>query len=140
MAISTINTFLLNGGAASGAASYGAALIDINDMPDLEGENEEIDVTTLSDDARKFVEGLKNNASWVFTCNYTKADYEALAALAGTENWYAVYLGGTAATPTGADGIFEASGYLSVKKTAAAKGEAHEMSVKIVLTSAVSET
>jgi len=139
MAISTINTFLLNGGAASGAASYSAALIDINDMPDLEGENEEIDVTTLSDDARKFVEGLKNNASWVFTANYTKTDYEALAALAGTENWYAVYLGGTSAAPTGADGIFSASGILSVKKTAAAKGEAHEMSIKTILTSAVTE-
>jgi len=140
MAISTIDTFLCDGGAASGAASFGAALIDVNDMPDLEGENEEIDVTTLSDDARKFVEGLKNNASWVFTANYTKADYETLAALAGIDHHYAVYIGGTSATPTGADGIFATTGYLSVKKTAAAKGEAHKMSIKIVLTSAVTQS
>lgn len=136
MAIATIDTYLLDGGAASGSASYSDPLVAIKDFPDLEGEREEIDVTSLSDDARVFIEGVQNNTPWVFTCNYTKATYETLAALADTEKWYAVYIGDT----SGTDGIFSASGYLSVKKSGGGVGDAQEMTVKIMLTSDVSET
>lgn len=136
MAISTIFTYLLDGGAASGAASWGStALVAIKDIPDLEGEREEIEATSLSDDSRTFVEGLKNNASWTFTCNYTKTDYEALKLLAGTEKHYGVFLGDT----SGTDGKFTSKGFLSVQKTGGGVGEVQEMAVKIVLTDDVTE-
>jgi len=138
MAISTIDSYLLDGGLATGVQTFTVPLVAINDMPDLEGEREEIDVTTLSDSARTFIEGLKNNAAWVFTCNYTKAAYEALAALAGLNKHYGVFLGALSGTyPSGSDGFWTTTGYLSVKKTAGAKGEAHEMSVKIVPSAAI---
>ena len=136
MAISTIFTYLMDGGAASGAASFGStALIAIKDIPDLEGEKEEIEVTSLSDDSRTFVEGLKNNASWTFTCNYEKADYEALKLLDGIEKHYGVFLGDI----SGTDGKFTSKGFLSVRKMGGGVGEAQEMSVKIVLTADVTE-
>jgi|WetSurMetagenome_2_1015567.scaffolds.fasta_scaffold184880_2 hypothetical protein len=138
MAISTIDSYLLDGGLATGVQTFTVPLVAINDMPDLEGEREEIDVTTLSDSSRTFIEGLKNNAPWVFTCNYTKTAYEALLALAGLNKHYGVFLGPLSTTyPTGSDGMWATTGTLSVKKTAGAKGEAHEMSVKIVPTSGV---
>lgn len=136
MAISTIYTYLMDGGAASGSASWGGtALVDIKDFPDLEGEKEEIDVTSLSDDSRQFVEGVRNNASWTFTCNYTKTDYETLDALDGTEKHYGVFLGDT----SGTDGKFTTTGYLSVMKSGGGVNDPQEMTVKIVLTSDVTE-
>lgn len=138
MAISTINTYLLDGGATTGVQTFTTALVDIKDFPDLEGEREEIDVTTLSDASRKFIDGVKNNASWVFTCNYTKATYEALDALDGTEKYYGVFLGSlSGSNPTGSDGMFVTKGKLSVMKSGGGVNDPHEMSVKITLTDSV---
>lgn len=134
-ALATIDTYLLDGGAASGAASFSAALVDIKDFSDLEGEREEIDVTTLSDDERVFIEGVRGNAAWTFTCNYTKDKYEALKALAGIEKHYGVFLGDI----SGTDGKFTSTGYLSVRKSGGGVNDPHDMAVKIVLTSAVTE-
>lgn len=138
MAISTIGTYLLDGGLTTGAPTFTAPLVAIKDIPDLEGEREEIETTTLSDTSRVFIEGLKNNASLMFTCNYTKAKYEAIAALAGTQRYFGVFLGGlSGSNPTGDEGMWVFTGSVSVRKMGGGVGEVHEMSVKIVLSSGV---
>ena len=138
MAISTIDTYLLDGGLATAVQTFTAPLVAIKDFPDLEGEREEIDVTTLSDSSRVYINGLRNNTPWVFTCNYTKTAYEALYALAELNKHYAVFMGSlSGANPTGSEGIFYTTGRLSVKKSGGGVGDAQEMTVKIMITSEV---
>lgn len=138
MASSTIYSYLLDGGLTTGVQTFTVPLIGIKDFPDLEGEKEEIEVTTLSDDSRVYADGVKNNSSWMYTCNYTKADYETLKALEGLHRYYAVFLGPlSGANPSGSEGMFVSTGYLSVKKTGGGVNDPHEMSVKVTLTSGV---
>jgi hypothetical protein len=138
MATTTIDTYLLDGGLATGVQTFTVPLVAINDMPDLEGEIEEIDVTSLSDDTHVAIDGLRSNEPWVFTCNYTKTSYETLKALIGLKKHYAVFLGPlSTASPTGSDGMWAVTGYLSVQKKGGGVGEAHSMSVKVVKSSVV---
>ena len=113
MAISTIYTFLMYA-----ASSTYSKLVDIKEFPDLGGEPENIDVTTLSDKIRKYIAGVEDTGSLTFTANYTVADYETVKALAdGTSKKLAVWFGATAGnppTPTGSNGKFSFEGTLSV--------------------------
>ena len=114
-------------------------LCDIVDYSDLGSEPETIEVTTLSDRRRRFIDGLQNTEKITFTLNYTPAVYKALLALKGKLENYAVWLGGTESgedvTPTGSNGKFSFSGYLSVFKTGGGTSEAQQMTVSITVTS-----
>lgn len=139
-ATGTLRTFLMNGGAASGAAAWGTTpLVPIKDYSDLEGTPNMIDVTTLSDSMTQQVPGVKQADAWEFMCNYDKTDYTTLKALEGVENHYAVWFGGTEAggvvTPTGDLGKVAVTGYLSVGITGSGVDEAREMKVTIAKTS-----
>lgn len=113
MAISTIYTFLMY----ASSSTY-SKLVDIKEFPDLGGEPENVDVTSLSDTVRKYVTGVQDSGSLTFTANYTVADYQTVKALAdGTSKKFAVWFGGTAGnppTPTGTNGKFSFEGTLSV--------------------------
>lgn len=113
MAISTIYTFLMYA-----ASSTYSKLVDIKEFPDLGGEPEMIDVTSLTDKVRKYVTGVQDTGSLSFTANYTVADYQTVSALAdGTKKKFAIWFGGTAGnppTPTGSNGKFSFEGSLSV--------------------------
>lgn len=114
MAISTYKTFLMH--KAASAQAY-EKLIDIKEFPDLGGEPEMIDVTTLSDKIQHYIMGIQSNDGLTFTTNYTKADFTALKALEGNDEKYAVWFGGTESngvvTPDGSDGKFSFDGQLS---------------------------
>lgn len=114
MAIATIFTFLMH---SSDGSSY-SKLLDIDSFPDLGSSPEQIDVTTLTDTMRHYINGVMDTGSLEFTAFYTKADYEALLALVNTDTYYAVWFGatksGSTVTPTGTDGKFEFKGSLSV--------------------------
>lgn len=114
MAISTIFTFLMK---SSDGSSY-SKLLDIDSFPDLGSSPEQIDVTTLTDTMRHYINGVEDTGSLEFTAFYTSADFAALQALADTETYFAVWFGGTkngsTVTPTGSKGKFEFKGYLSV--------------------------
>ena len=104
MAITTYKVFLMKKG-----TSAFEKLIDIKDYPDLGGAPEMIETTTLSNGNRTYKPGIQNSDALVFTANYDKDDYETLAALAGQDNEYAVWFGGTESggtlTPTGDAGM-----------------------------------
>ena len=137
MAISTYKTFLMKGEAASGntGSMTWKKLIDIKDFPDLGGEPELLDTTTLSDYMETKIPGIQKLDNVQFTCNYTLADYKKLKALADTENTFAVWFGGTGegATiqPTGTDGKFKFKGILSVYKTSGSVNAVQEMKITI---------
>lgn len=53
-----------------------AKVVDIKDFPDLMGEPNMLETTTLSDAAQTFIPGIKSMDSMAFTYNYTKEDFE----------------------------------------------------------------
>ena len=114
-------------------------LCDIVDYSDLGSEPETIEVTTLTDKIRRYIEGLQDPGNITFTVNYEPTVFSTLNALKGKLEKYAVWLGGTesgdTATPTGSNGKFTFSGYLSVFKTGGGVNEAQQMTVTITVAS-----
>lgn len=112
MAISTIGVFLMKTGTPA------TKLIDIKSFPDLGSAPEQLETTTMSDTKQTYIEGIETNAQLAFTANYTKADYDTIAALKGTSQNLEVWFGATrsndALTPTGSDGKWSITGLVSV--------------------------
>lgn len=133
MAISTYKVFLMH--KASASAEY-TKLIDIKEFPDLGGEPEMLETTTLSDFMQTFIPGIKSLGDGLpFTCNYTKADYERLHALEEQDLDLAVWFGGTGEgttlTPTGSDGKFKFTGRISVYVSGGGVNEVVNMTVTV---------
>lgn len=133
MAISTYKVFLMKKGTSGSDYSK---LIDIKDFPDLGGSPELLETTTLSDKMQTYIPGIQSNDALEFTTNYTKTDYETLAALADTEADYSVWFGGTEAegvvTPDGSNGKFSFKGKLSVHVNGGGVNEVVDMTITIV--------
>ncbi len=103
-------------------------VIDIKSYPDLGGEPNMIEVTTLSDSVQRQIKGIQKLDSMKFTANYTKADKAKLDTLEkkGEAEWWAVVFGcDDNGTPDGHDGITVWQGgissYISSGDTDAAK-------------------
>jgi len=130
MAISTYKIFLMKK-----TDTTWAKLIDIKDFPDLGGEPEMLETTTLSDKMQTYIPGIQSLDALAFTANYTKDDYTSLKALEGKEEEYAVWFGGTeeagVLTPTGSDGKFEFKGQLSAYPVGSGVNEVVDMKVTI---------
>lgn len=137
MAISTYKVFLMK----KTDSAYGK-LIDIKEFPDIGGDPEMLETTTLSDKMQTFILGIQANEGLSFTANYTKADFETLQALEGTEQDYAIWFGGTESggvlTPDGNNGKFSFKGELSVHVTGGSVNEVVEMGITIAPTTVIS--
>jgi len=132
MAISTYKVFLMK----KGTGSEYAKLVDIKEFPDLGGDPEMLETTTLSDKMQTFILGIQSNEGLQFTSNYTKTDYSNLKALEGATESYAVWFGGTegtdgTVTPTGSDGKFSFDGELSVHPVGGGVNEVVDMAITI---------
>lgn len=122
-------------------------LVDIRDFPDLGGDPELIDTTTLTDKQRTGVPGIIEADTLVFTANYDKDDFTRLntqmEADRSENSYYAVWFGGTEVagqdpTPTGALGKFSFKGKLTVRVAGGGVNEARTMSVSIAASTPVS--
>lgn len=126
MAISTYKVFLMKGS---------AKLVDIKSFPDLGGEPELLETTTLSDKMQTYIPGIQSLDALSFTANYTKDDYSTLKALEEQELEYGVWFGGTESggvvTPTGSEGKFSFKGKLSVFVGGGGVNEVVDMTVTI---------
>lgn len=127
---STIDTFLMLGTDSGGSVSY-SKLVDIKDYPDLIGAPEPIETTTLSDHARKYVEGLKGSEQLTFTANYTEKDFNTVNVLSG-EQFLAVDFG-----TSGVEGRFTFKGYVSVSIVGHGVNEVREMLITITPTTEI---
>ena len=78
MAISTYKVFLMHKG--SSESSY-SKLIDIKEFPDLGGDPEMLETTTLSDKMQTFIAGIQSMDAMQFTANYTLSEYKELQKL-----------------------------------------------------------
>lgn len=131
MAISTYLVFLMK----KGTGSEYTKVVDIKSFSDLGGPAEMLETTTLTDGMQTYIPGIQMFDALEFTANYTKTDYNTVAALKGTENDYAVWFGGTVSgstvTPTGSDGKFEFKGTLDVFVSGGGVNEVVDMTISI---------
>lgn len=138
MAISTYKVFLMH--AESSGSTY-TKLVDIKEFPDLGGESEMLETTTLSDKMQTYISGIQSMDAMTFTANYTLEEYKKLKALEGKTEKYAVWFGGTegagAPTPTGSDGKFSFGGQLSVYPNGGGVNEVVNMTISIAPSSVV---
>ena len=84
MAISTYNVQLKWGESAEAATKK----VDIKDFPDLVGQPNMLETTTLSDGQQTFIPGIKSADTMSFTCNYTSADFQTCNTDADKELFY----------------------------------------------------
>jgi hypothetical protein len=101
MAISTQGVTLKWGTSAASLSK----VVDIKDFPDLGGAPEMLETTTLSDEIQTYIMGIQGSDMMEFTCNYTKADFDAVLQDANKDLYYALEFG-----YNGSEGIFEWQG------------------------------
>lgn len=139
MAISTYKVFLMY--KETSGSTY-KKLVDIKEFPDLGGEPEMLETTTLSDNMQTYIAGIQSLDGLSFTANYTLADYKTLKALEGAQNNFAVWFGGTESggtlTPDGSNGKFAFTGELSVYPVGAGVNEVVDMNISIAPSTPIS--
>lgn len=100
------------------------ALTNLQEIPDLGGETEAIEITTLADAAHMYTDGIKNYGdSLAFKFLYEKEQFAELSALSGSQSWKVTLpddttcsFGGTGTVKLDAVGVNAALTYtLSVK-------------------------
>ena len=132
MAISTYKVFLMKKGDTGDTWSK---LVDIKEFPDLGGDPEMLETTTLSDKMQTYIAGIQSLDALSFTANYTLEDYKSLQELSGKTESYAVWFGGTESdgtlTPTGSDGKFKFDGQLTCYPTGGGVNEVVDLNISI---------
>lgn len=131
MARTSYQTYLMY---SEDGTSY-SKLVDVKEIPDLGKAPDTVDITTLSDAQKRYLQDILDTGQLEFTANYDLDDYKKLAALAHTDYHYAVWFGATTAngidTPTGDAGKFEFVGQLAVYVKGASVSSAVEMGIAI---------
>ena len=128
--ISTYGTYLMHRKTSS---DTWAKLIDITSFPDLIPPKERIDITSLSDYMRTYINGIGDTSEFQFGANYTPANYSAVTALEGNTYDYSVWFGASGTqgseTPDGHLGKFDWSGDISAGISGGGVNEAVGMTV-----------
>ena len=128
--ISTYQTYLMYRTTTTGTYDK---LIDITSFPDLIPPKERIDITSLSDYMRVYINGIGDTSEFQFGANYTPDNYSKVKALEGTIYEYAVWFGATGTegseTPDGHMGKFEWTGDISAGISGGGVNEAVGMTV-----------
>lgn len=77
-------------------------LTNLQEIPDLGGETEAIEITTLKDEAHVYTDGIKNYGdSLSFKFLYAKEQFSTLSGLTNSVNWKVELPDATACTFTG---------------------------------------
>lgn len=130
--ISTYQTYLMYRTTTNG--EY-AKLIDITSFPDLIPPKERIDITSLSDYMRVYINGVGDTAEQTYGANYTPDNYQAVTALEGHQYEYALWFGATGTqgseTADGHLGKFEWTGDISAGINGGGVNEAVGMTITV---------
>ena len=84
MALNTYGVLLKWGTSAESVEK----IVDVKDFPDMLGESEMLETTTLSDSMQVHIPGIKSSDTLSFTCNYSKTDFAAVNDDAETPLFY----------------------------------------------------
>lgn len=140
MAISSYKTFLMKKGSSGNTYEK---LVDIKEFPDLGGDPNMLDATTLSDSMQINIMGIQKVDALTFTANYSSEDFATLDALKGQELDLAVWFGGTESdgtlTPSGDKGKFNFKGQLSVYVKGAGVDSVVEMAITVAASTKITK-
>ena len=130
--ISTYQTYLMCN-ASTSVMTGGDKLIDITSFPDLVPPKERIDITSLSDYMRVYINGIGDTSEFSFGANYTPENFAAVNALEGTPAYYAVWFGASgeagSEVPDGHNGKFTWTGEISAGINGGGVNEAVGMTI-----------
>lgn len=138
MATSTYKTYLMH--QSTGTTPTWSKLLDITEFPNLGGDPELLDTTTLSDKMRTFILGIQNNEGLQFTANYDKTLYNTLSGMSGSQHygvWFGGAVSGNTVEPDGSDGKFTFDGELSVYVNGAGVNAVRTMNITIAPTTEI---
>ena len=139
-AISTYKVFLMYKADDDASTAY-TKLVDIKEFPDLGGDPEMIETTTLSDNVQTNIPGVQSSTGFTFVTNYNLKDYQKIKALEGDTHSFAVWIGGTGEgstlTPTGSDGKWKFDGKLVVYPNGGGVNEVINMTISIAASTPV---
>ena len=132
-AMNTYMTFLMK---SSDNGSTYSDLCPIKDYPDFMNSVNTIDVTDLQNEMHTYIMGLLDTGGdMTFTANYDKTNYSTIRGLAGSEQYLAIWFGGTKSgstiTPTGTDGKWSFQGLINVGLVGKGVDEAREMQIHV---------
>lgn len=137
-AISTYQTYLMHKTTTMSGTTTVTTwenLTPIKSFPDMGGEPERIDVTTLSDAMRKYIPGVQDISSSTFNANYDADELEKINSLRGNQEDYALWFGATgdigSEVPDGSDGKFEWTGDIMAYVKGGDVNSAVEMTIVI---------
>lgn len=85
---------------SSGTTSY-TDLTDLLEIPSLGGSIDKVDVTTLADASKKYINGIKDYGDLAFKFNYAKEQFTTLNGLTGSINFKVTLPDTTTATFSG---------------------------------------
>lgn len=81
-------------------------LTNLQEIPELGGDTEAIEITTLADGAHMYADGIKNYGdSLAFVFLYETAQFETLQGLEGTSTWEVALPDGTTCTFDGTSSV-----------------------------------
>lgn len=90
----------------AGEAQNYTALTNLQEIPDLGGEVEAIEITTLDDAAHMYTDGIKNYGdNLAFKFLYEGTQFETLNALTGTVSWKVALPDGASCTFGGTSSV-----------------------------------
>lgn len=128
--ISTYQTYFMYRSTTSGTF---AKVIDITNFPDLIPPKDRIDITTLSDYMRVFIQGIGDTSEFTLGANYTPENYAKIVSLEGHQYEYAIWFGasGTGGNeiPDGHNGKFTWTGEVSAGVSGGGVNEAVGMTI-----------
>ena len=82
----------------SGGESSYVEIPDLQEIPELGGDPEQIDVTTLADSVKRSIPGVKDLGDLTFKFLYKKENFLAMKALSGTYSFKVEFSDGLTAT------------------------------------------
>lgn len=92
--------------AAGDSSGTYTPLTNLQEIPELGGDSEAIEITTLADAAHMYTDGIKNYGdSLSFTFLYENTQFETLNALTGSTNWQVKLPDDTTCTFTGTSSV-----------------------------------
>lgn len=128
--ISTYQTYFMYRSTTAGTF---AKVIDITNFPDLIPPKDRIDITTLSDYMRVFIQGIGDTSEFTLGANYTPENYAKIVSLEGHQYEYAIWFGasGTGGNeiPDGHNGKFTWTGEVSAGVSGGGVNEAVGMTI-----------
>lgn len=131
-ATSTIGSFLMKSSDGTAYSKY----LDVKDYPDMFGDPEQIQTTTLTNKRHTYTPGVQDSEGLLnFLANYDPTDYTKVKNDEGTEAFWALWFGEDSnGDPDGHLGKFSWKGYPFAKLNGKGVNEVREMTVGIVPT------